>query len=142
RRWPRVSPLFGPRRLLAWTLRDLRHLAIGKQRPREDWEGRMYSRLAVLPDEAEPLQRAQLVAALSVGTEIIHLRRIVPRLGFGAELHSALADFARPDIAAATIRFAELDQRLAALPDSGLPTAPSLRARGRLLSIRDALIQH
>jgi len=102
----------------------------------------MYSRLAALPDEAEPLQRGQLVAALSVGTEIIHLRRIVPRLGLGAELHSALADFARPDIAAATIQFAELDQRLASLPDSGLPKALSLRARGRLLSIRDALIQH
>src|SRR5262249_22587598 len=100
------------RRLLAWTLRDLRHLAIGTQRPREDWEGRMYSRLAVLPDEAEPLQRAQLVAALSLGTEIIHLRRIVPRLGFGAELHSALADFARPNIAATMTRFAELDQQI------------------------------
>jgi len=102
----------------------------------------MYSRLAVLPDEAEPLQRAQLVAALSVGTEIIHLRRIVPRLGFGAELHSALADFARPDIAATMTRFAELDQRLTSIPDSGLTVALSLRARGRLLSISDALIQH
>ena len=139
---PPLSPSFRTRRLLASTLRDLRRLAIGAQRPREDWEGRMYSRLAVLPDEAEPLQRGQLVAALSVGTEIIHLRRIVPRLGLGAELHAALADFARPDIAAATTRFAELDQRLASIPDTGLTEALSLRARGRLLSIRDALIQH
>jgi uncharacterized membrane protein YccC len=139
---PPLSPSFRTRRLLAWTLRDLRHLAIGTQRPREDWEGRMYSRLAVLPDGAEPLRRAQLVAALSVGTEIIHLRRIVPRLDLGAELHSALVDFARPDIAAARTRFAELDQRLASIPDSGLPKALSLRARGRLLSISDALIQH
>jgi uncharacterized membrane protein YccC len=139
---PPLSPSFRTRRLLTSTLRDLRHLAIGARRLREDWEGRMYSRLAVLPDQAEPLQRAQLVAALSVGTEIIHLRRTVPRLGLDAELHSALADFARPDIAAATTRFAELDQRLASLPDSGLRRALSLRARGRLLSIRDALIQH
>jgi uncharacterized membrane protein YccC len=139
---PPLSPSFRTRRLLTSTLRDLRHLAIGARRLREDWEGRMYSRLAVLPDQAEPLQRAQLVAALSVGTEIIHLRRTVPRLGLDAELHSALADFARPDIAAATTRFAELDQRLASLPDSGSRRALSLRARGRLLSIRDALIQH
>jgi uncharacterized membrane protein YccC len=139
---PPLSPSFRTRRLLTSTLRDLRHLAIGARRLREDWQGRMYSRLAVLPDQAEPLQRAQLVAALSVGTEIIHLRRTVPRLGLDAELHSALADFARPDIAAATTRFAELDQRLAWLPNSGLPRALSLRARGRLLSIRDALIQH
>jgi uncharacterized membrane protein YccC len=139
---PPLSPSFRTRRLLAFTLRDLRHLAIGAQRVREDWEGRMYSRLAILPDAAEPVQRAQLVAALSVGTEIIHLRRTVPPLGFGAELDSALADFARPDIAAAKTRFAELDQRLASLPGSGLRTVLSLRARGRLLSIRDALIQH
>ena len=70
---PPLSPSFRTGRLLAFTLRDLRRLAIGAQRVREDWEGRMYSRLAVLPDQAEPLQRAQLVAALSVGTEIIHL---------------------------------------------------------------------
>ena len=57
----------------------------------------MYSRLAALPDAAEPLQRAQLVAALSVGTAIIHLRRIAPGLGLGAELDAALADFARPE---------------------------------------------
>jgi uncharacterized membrane protein YccC len=139
---PPLSPAFRTRRLLAFTLRDLRRLAITARRAREDWEGRMYSRLTVLPDWAEPLQRGQLVAALSVGTEIIHLRRIMPRLGLGAELHSALADFARPDIAAASVKFAELDQRLAALPDSGLRRALALRARGRLLSIRDALIQH
>jgi uncharacterized membrane protein YccC len=139
---PPLSPSFRTGRLLAFTLRDLRRLAIGAQRVRENWEGRMYSRLAVLPDQAEPLQRAQLVAALSVGTEIIHLRRILPRLGLDAELCSALADFARPDIAAARTGFAELDQRLASLPDSGLRKALSLRARGRLLSIDDALIQH
>jgi uncharacterized membrane protein YccC len=139
---PPLSPSFRTGRLLAFTLRDLRRLAIGAQRVREDWEGRMYSRLAVLPDQAEPLQRAQLVAALSVGTEIIHLRRILPRLGLDAELCSALADFARPDIAAARTGFAELDQRLASLPDFGLRKALSLRARGRLLSIDDALIQH
>ena len=38
----------------------------------------MYSRLAALPDEAEPLQRAQLLAALSVGTEIIHFAALCP----------------------------------------------------------------
>ena len=102
----------------------------------------MYSRLAALPDQAEPLQRGQLVAALSVGTEIIHLRRIVPRLGLGAQLNAALADLARPDIAAAGTKFAELDRHLASLPDSGLRRTLSLRARGRLLSIRDALVQH
>jgi hypothetical protein len=40
----------------------------------------MYGRLSVLPDRAEPLQRSQLLAALSVGTKIIQLRRITQRL--------------------------------------------------------------
>jgi uncharacterized membrane protein YccC len=140
---PPLSPARRSERLLALTLRDLHSLATAAvQRPRDDWENRMYSRLAALPDEAEPLQRAQLVAALSVGTEIIHLRRIVPRLGLGPELHSALADFARPDIAVARTKFADLDQSLASLGGSDLRNALVLRARGRLLSIGDALVQH
>src|SRR5215469_6496878 len=69
---PPLSPAFRTRRLLALTLRDLRHLAIATLRPREDWAGRMYGRLAAMPDGAEPVQRSQLVAALAVGTEIIH----------------------------------------------------------------------
>jgi uncharacterized membrane protein YccC len=139
---PPLSPALRTRRILAKTLRDLRHLAVGTLRRHEDWEGRMYSRLAALPDAAEPLQRGQLVAALSVGTAIIHLRRIAPQLGLATELNVALADFARPDVDLATSQFAALDQRLAVLADPDRPEALSLRARGRLLSIHDALVQH
>jgi len=139
---PPLSPALRTRRLLAKTLRDLRHLAVGTLRGHEDWEGRMYSRLAALPDAAEPLQRGQLVAALSVGTAIIHLRRIAPQLGLATELNVALADFARPDVDLAMSQFAALDQRLAVLADPDRPEALSLRARGRLLSIHDALVQH
>jgi uncharacterized membrane protein YccC len=57
---PPLSPAFRTRRLLALTLRDLRHLAIATLRPREDWAGRMYGRLAAMPDGAEPVQRSQL----------------------------------------------------------------------------------
>src|SRR6185437_3242342 len=110
---PPLSPAFRTRRLLVLTLRDLRHLAIGAKRPRGDWADRMYGRLAAMPDQAEPLQRAQLLAALTVGAGIIHLRRVMPQLGLSAELGSALADFARPDVAAAGGKFAALDRRLA-----------------------------
>jgi uncharacterized membrane protein YccC len=139
---PPLSPSLRTRRLLIKALRDLRHLAVGTLRPREDWEGRMYSRLAALPDPAEPLQRGQLVAALSVGTAIIHLRRIAPQLGLAEALDGALADFARPDVSAATRQFSALDQRLAALTGPEMLATQALRARGRLLSIRDALVQH
>ena len=87
---PPPSPALRTRRLLALTLRDLRRLAASPERSWGDWEGRMYGRLAAMPNTAEPLQRAQLVAALSVGTEIIHLRSMTPPLGFDGELQSAL----------------------------------------------------
>jgi uncharacterized membrane protein YccC len=74
---PPLSPAFRTRRLLALTLRDLRRLAAGRASwAPDDWEGRIYGRLAALPDAAEPLQRSQLLAALAVGSEIIQLRRI------------------------------------------------------------------
>ena len=74
---PPLSPALRARRLLALTLRDLRRLAIGLLPPRpEAWQGRLYGRLEALPDQAEPLQRAQLLAALSVGDDIMQLRMI------------------------------------------------------------------
>jgi hypothetical protein len=102
----------------------------------------MYSRLAALPDEAEPLQRARLVAALSVGTEIIHLHRIAPHLGSGPELEAALQAFVLGNSSAAIAGFAELDRRLASLVDSNRQSPLIVRARGRILAIRDAIAQH
>jgi uncharacterized membrane protein YccC len=78
---PPLSPAFRARRLLGLTLRDLRRLATGHGPwTAEDWEGRLYGRLAVLPDAAEPLQRSQLLAGLAVGTEIIQLRHVTHQL--------------------------------------------------------------
>jgi len=140
---PPLSPAFRTRRLLALTLRGLRRLAADPARwTREDWEGRMHSRIAALPDAADPLQRAQIVTALSVGNAIINLRRIAPRLGFGPELDAAFAALAEGDSAAANARLAALDRRLGSLPDSD-PQAPlALRARALILGIGDALEQH
>ncbi len=77
---PPLSPALRTRRLLTLTLRDLRRLTTDPiSRTANDWESRTYSRLSQLPDAAEPLQRAQLMTALSVGTEIIRLRRVARR---------------------------------------------------------------
>ena len=84
---PPLSRTFRAQRLLQLTLHDLRRLAThAVQRLPDDWESRTYSRLAALPDAAEPLQRGQLVTALSIGREIIELRRIAPQLDFESEL--------------------------------------------------------
>ncbi|HEY9360050.1 MAG TPA: FUSC family protein [Xanthobacteraceae bacterium] len=140
---PPLSPAFRTRRLLALTLRDLRRLATDPARwTREDWEERMHTRIAVLPDAAEPLQRAQIMTALSVGIEIINLRRIAPQLGLDAELDAALASLAQGHSAAATARFAALDRRLAALAESGSQAFLALRTRAMVLLVSDALVQH
>jgi uncharacterized membrane protein YccC len=140
---PPLSPAFRTRRLLALTLRDLRRLAVDPARwARADWEGRINSRMAALPDAAEPLQRSQIITVLSVGSEIINLRRIAPQLGLGAELDAALAALAQGHSAAATAQLADLDRRLAALAESGPQTLLALRTRARVLLVSDALVEH
>jgi uncharacterized membrane protein YccC len=140
---PPLSPAFRTRRLLMLTLRDLRRIAMHPAPPaREDWEGRIYGRLGALPDAAEPLQRAQLLTALSVGSEIIDLRRIAPQLEFHSELDSALAALAQGNSAAATTLLNELDRRLASLPDPDPQTSLALRARALMLAICDSLADH
>jgi uncharacterized membrane protein YccC len=140
---PPLAPAFRTRRLLMLTLRDLRRIATHHAPPlREDWEDRMYGRLGALPDAAEPLQRARLLTALSMGSEIIELRRIAPQLGFNSELDSAFAALAQGNSAAATARLNELDRRLASLPDADPQTSLALRARGLMLAICDSLADH
>jgi uncharacterized membrane protein YccC len=139
---PPLSPALRARRLLSLTLRDLRRHAIALPLARsEHWEGLMYGRLAALPDQAEPLQRARLLAALSVGTEIIRLRRLALRPGAAAELDAALQDFAQGNSALAIAQLHQLDDRLAAA-DAGPATAIALRARSHILVIAEALAEH
>jgi uncharacterized membrane protein YccC len=140
---PPLSPALRTRRLLALTLRDLRRLATGAiTRTPDDWEGRVYGRLAVLPEQALPLQRSQLLAALSVGSEIIRLRGIAPRLGLGPDLEAALAAMAQGNSALATAGLARLDHLLAARPGAEPETELALRARSSILAIAEALTPH
>ncbi len=133
---PPLSPAFRTRRLLALTLRDLRRLAAG--RPQNDWEGHVIGRLSVMPAEAASLQRTQLLAALSVGSEIIRLRSLLPRLALGVALDKALGPLVQGHTARAMAHFARLDATLAEHPD---PQA-AMRARGSIEAISEALTQH
>jgi len=136
---PQLSPALRARRLLALTLSELRRLASATLPPRlEDWDGRMIARLAAVPDQAEPLQRARLLAALSFGTEIIHLRHMAPRLGAADELTAALAAFVQGNSATAIAWLHQLDHRLASDPEA----AAVLRARSRILVMSEALSEH
>ena len=137
---PPLSAEFRSRRLLSLTLRDLRRLATNRVlQSSEDWQARIHSRLVALPDAAQPLQRAQLVAALSVGSEFIHLRHAMPSLGLGPELDAALEALAQGSTAAAIAAFNRLDHGLASLADRHSQTSATLSDRGRILLICDAL---
>jgi uncharacterized membrane protein YccC len=140
---PPLLPPVRARRLLDLSLRDLRRLAIAVPLARsEDWDSRMYGRLAALPDQAEPLQRARLLAALSVGSDIIQLRRAAPRLGVISELDTAIDAFTQGHSAVAIARLHQLDQRIASNPGPAPEPAIALCARGRILVITEALAEH
>lgn len=140
---PPLTPALRGRRLLALTSRDLRRLAISPVLPTLDyWESRLYSRLTALPDQATPLQRAQLLAALAVGTEIIGLRQMAAHFGTTAELDAALNDIALGHSIEAIARLRQFDGRLASTRESGTEATMALRGRGRILVISEALAEH
>jgi len=140
---PSLSPALRVRRLLALTLRDLRRLAMNPRPPSsEDWESRIYGRLAALPHQVEPLQLGQLLAAVSVGTEIIQLRGMAPQLAVAAQLDAALGALAQGNGAIAIAQLRQLDQRLASAADGSAETAIVLRARAHILGLSEALTTH
>jgi hypothetical protein len=135
---PPLSPAFRARRLLGLTLRDLRRLATGPIPDTDkDWQEHVFGRLAALPDAAQPLQRARLLAALLVGTEIIKLRHFCRRFDLGSDIDAALDAFARGNSATAIARLADLDRALTSGSD-----AAALRPRGIILGISETLTRH
>jgi uncharacterized membrane protein YccC len=136
---PPLSPKLRERRLLALSLHDLRHLAADPSRRNRSWEGRLYSHIIALPDEAEPLHRAALITALAVGRNIVSLQRAAAQLDFADELDAALRHFSSGDCAAMVTQLEAADRRLAALSGNLIP---AMRARGQILAILDALSDH
>jgi len=137
---PPLSPAFRTFRLLELTLRDLRRLAGGRE-PR-DWEGRIQGRLSVMPDAATPLQRSQLMAALTVGSEIIRLNHMMHQLGPDADLKPALVAVTRGDCANANARLARLNAALAGRAGDRTLTETVLQARGSILALSESLARH
>jgi uncharacterized membrane protein YccC len=140
---PPLSPAFRVERLLELTLRDLRRLATANVgRLPADWQGRIYKRLVAMPDEAEPLQRGQLLTALSLGRNIIALRRVAAQCGLASALDAALEPFAQGNSAAAVAELERLDRRLTSPTESDPQTLLILQERARILLICDALMEH
>jgi uncharacterized membrane protein YccC len=140
---PPLSPALRARRLLRLSLRDMRRLAAGGVRwTLDDWKTLIYSRLSALPTEAEALQRAQLLAALSLGGEILRLRRVARRFDLEKELLPAFEAVTRGDSALAREHLAVLDHRLAMPSAAGSGESIGLRGRGRILAMSELLTRH
>jgi uncharacterized membrane protein YccC len=143
RLFPPLSPARRTQRLLALTSRDLRRLATVPVLPvPEDWESRIYGRLTALPAQVGPLQRSQLLAALSIGTAIIHLRHNWPHIGMPAQLDATLTALAQGNSAMVIVQLRNLEHRLASTSASEPGAAIALRARSRILVISEALAEH
>jgi hypothetical protein len=102
----------------------------------------MYGRLAALPEQTEPLQLAQLLAAFAVGKEVIRLRRLAPSLALGSALDAAFAALAQGDGASMRLGLARLDQQLAVSTGSEAQASLALRARASILALTEASARH
>ena len=131
---PQLSPAIRTSRLLALTLADLRRLAKGasSRRREDDWESRTVARFLAMPDQSEPVERAELVAATAVGNHIVRLRRVAPRFVPRAAVETALRALAEGRSREAIERLGAIDRELAALP----PGRPGARA---VLGVRAGL---
>jgi uncharacterized membrane protein YccC len=140
---PPMPPALRAGRLLALTLRDLRHLAVGTlPKSSERWEARIFGRLSALPESVELLQAARLAAALSVGRQIIRLRLIAGRFALDAALAPVMSAIAAGDAAAALHELDRFDRALADVPNASSGARLRLRARGTVRALSDALNQH
>ena len=140
---PPLAPAPRTRRLLSLSLRDLRRIATAPVLPSaQEWQGRSFSRLSAMPEEAEPLQRAQLMVALSMGTDIIRLRDVAGQLALERKLDPALLALAEGKSAIAIARLRQLDEQLASDKDMVAEQAVLVRARALILAIADMLTEH
>jgi uncharacterized membrane protein YccC len=139
---PNLSAEQRTHRLLTLTLRDLRRLILERKAIAEaDWEDRIMGRLSVLPPQAELRQAAMLAAALSVGAEVIRLRRFADRSGLSREATAALDALAGGDSAAAIRLLSQFGRALAAVSDDEPGGTARLRARGSARALSEALFQ-
>ena len=132
---PPLSPAIRTQRLLALTLADLRRLArrAPSRRRGDDWESRIVARFLAMPEQAEPVERAMLVAAMAVGNHIVRIRRVAPRFVPGPAVEAALQALAEGRSGEAAERLKDIDRQLAALPR----TRPGSRA---VLGLRAGLL--
>jgi hypothetical protein len=94
-----------------------------------------------MPDQAEPVERAALVAAVAVGKEIVRLRRVAPRFVPSTVVDAALQALAEGRSGEAIERLRDLDRLIAALPHAEAASRIMLRLRASMLAISGQLAE-
>jgi hypothetical protein len=97
--------------------------------------------LLAMPDQADPVERAQLVAVVAVGREIVRLRRVAPRFVSDAPVDAALQALADGRSGEAMERLRDIDRLLAALPRAEAASRMPLRLRASILAISGQLAE-
>jgi uncharacterized membrane protein YccC len=140
---PPLSPAIRTQRLLALTLADLRRLAKGVSPGRQDdWESRGVARLLAMPEQAEPVERSQLVAAVAVGKDVVRCRGVAPRFVPDAAVDAVLQALAEGRSGEAMERLKDIDRLLAALPRTEAASRIVLRLRASTLAISGQLSEY
>jgi uncharacterized membrane protein YccC len=140
---PPVPPAIRTQRLLALALADLRRLATRASPGRQDeWQSRGVARLLAMPEQAEPVERSQLVAAVAVGKDIVRCRAVAPRFVPGAAVDAALHALAEGRSGEAMERLKDIDRLLAALPRAEAASRIVLRLRASILAISGQLSEY
>ena len=140
---PPLSPAIRAQRLLALTVADLRRLAKRASPGRQDdWESRGVARLLAMPDEAEPVERAELASAVAVGKEIVRLRRVAPRFVPAAMVDAVLQALAEGRSGEAIGGLRYIDSRIAALPPAESGARIRLSLRASILVISGQLLEY
>ena len=88
------------------------------------------------------MQRAQLLAALSVGSEIIRLHQLTHELGLATQFDPVLASVAQGNSSSAAAHLARLDAALAASTATEPEMQTIMWARASALSFLETLDEH
>ncbi len=124
-------------RLVRLTVRDLRAMAAGRSHLTPDlWQHRVYARLVALPEDVDPIFGSRLVAALSMGLQVLRVRSLAKADAVGEALRDSLDRLAAGDVDGMLAGLDGVDAALRSADDGDLRMPTALRV------IRDVVRQH
>jgi len=137
---PPLSPAARVSRILKVTLRDFRRLAAGRERASlQEWESRLYRRLAEMPSAVGAGQLARFVTMLSTGSTIIRLRRLARRFMMEAKIDSAFTAVAAGKSKTAIAYLAPIEREFRENLNTTAEGTARLRASGGVRAVSQAL---